>query len=399
MSTAISRAVLGAALACCSLAAARAADGRPAEPQNVVTLAASASTEVARDLLSVVMTTARDGTDAAQVQAALKQALDAALAEARKAARPGQVDVQTGEFLALSALRQPGSRRHADDQRLAGHGRTAGRGARHAGHRRTDGAHLDDDGRPRRLRPVARAREKVEADVSAQAIARFRARATEIARQFGFARLRDPRGRGVDAASPSYPPVPMMRMQAMAAASEQAPLPVEAGRRHRHRDGRRQRRDEVTRRAGRGGAAPARHAASSAGGVARRGAPASTTAPSSRRRSFHATPRTLSPAGEHRNTASSPSSSGVVNCSDGCFSASSSLLGLARRRCLRAPARASTCFCTSGVSTQPGQMALTVMPVVAVSSARPWSGRRCRAWPRRRRSSAPTRPARAPTRR
>ena len=32
-------------------------------------------------------------------------------------------------------------------------------------------------------------------------------------------------------------------------------------------------------------------------------------------------------------------------------------------------ARASICFCTSGVSTQPGQMALTVTPVVAVSSA------------------------------
>ena len=32
-------------------------------------------------------------------------------------------------------------------------------------------------------------------------------------------------------------------------------------------------------------------------------------------------------------------------------------------------ARSSICFCTSGVSTQPGQMALQVTPVVAVSSA------------------------------
>jgi hypothetical protein len=32
-------------------------------------------------------------------------------------------------------------------------------------------------------------------------------------------------------------------------------------------------------------------------------------------------------------------------------------------------ARASICFCTSGVSTQPGQTALQVTPVVAVSSA------------------------------
>ena len=35
----------------------------------------------------------------------------------------------------------------------------------------------------------------------------------------------------------------------------------------------------------------------------------------------------------------------------------------------RAAALASTCFCTSGVSTQPGQMALQVTPVVAFSSA------------------------------
>ena len=57
-----------------------------------------------------------------------------------------------------------------------------------------------------------------------------------------------------------------------------------------------------------------------------------------------------------------------VNWSDGCFSAS-------RRRLASSPstpscaARASTCFCTSGVSTQPGQMALMVTPVVADSSA------------------------------
>ena len=31
--------------------------------------------------------------------------------------------------------------------------------------------------------------------------------------------------------------------------------------------------------------------------------------------------------------------------------------------------RASICFCTSGVSTQPGQIAFTVTPVVAVSNA------------------------------
>jgi hypothetical protein len=49
-----------------------------------------------------------------------------------------------------------------------------------------------------------------------------------------------------------------------------------------------------------------------------------------------ATPRTLSAGGEQKNTASSPSCSGVVNCSDGCFSPSrrlaSSRVMPARRR-------------------------------------------------------------------
>src|SRR5438874_342353 len=83
---------------------------------------------------------------------------------------------------------------------------------------------------------------------------------------------------------------------------------------------------------------------------------------------FQATPRTLLPAGEQKNTASSPSSSGVVNCSEGSFSPSSCLVASALvMPC--ASALASTCFCTSGVSTQPGQMALQVTPLVAVSSA------------------------------
>ena len=67
-------------------------------PQGVLNLTASASVEVPRDLLQISFSTTRDGPDAGAVQSQLKQALDAALAEARKAAKPGQVDVQTGAF-------------------------------------------------------------------------------------------------------------------------------------------------------------------------------------------------------------------------------------------------------------------------------------------------------------
>ena len=64
----------------------------------VLGLSASASVEVTKDVLVVTLSSTREGADAAAVQAQLKQALDAALAEARKAARPGQLDVQTGNF-------------------------------------------------------------------------------------------------------------------------------------------------------------------------------------------------------------------------------------------------------------------------------------------------------------
>ena len=55
-----------------------------AAPENVVSLMASATLEVAKDQMSVVFTTTREGTDAGVVQSQLKQALEAALAEARK---------------------------------------------------------------------------------------------------------------------------------------------------------------------------------------------------------------------------------------------------------------------------------------------------------------------------
>jgi predicted secreted protein len=72
------------------------------------------------------------------------------------------------------------------------------------------------------------AREKVEADVTAQAIGRFRARAEEMSRQFGFGgyTVREVSVSGGDAS-----PVPMPRMRA-ARAAEAAPadsVPVEPG--------------------------------------------------------------------------------------------------------------------------------------------------------------------------
>ena len=67
-------------------------------PQNVLQLSATGTVEVQQDLLSMTLSTTRDAADAATVQTQLKTALDAALAEARKNAQPGQLDVRTGNF-------------------------------------------------------------------------------------------------------------------------------------------------------------------------------------------------------------------------------------------------------------------------------------------------------------
>ena len=200
----------------------------PREPQGVATLAASASVEVARDLLSVTLTTARDGPDAAQVQAAMKQALDAALAEARKAARPGQLDVQTGNF---SLYPRYGSASRGGSPAISGWQGTAE--LLIEGRDMPAIAALTGRVTTMTVARVAYAlsreqREKVESEVAARAIERFRAKAGEIARQFGYGGYAI-REVGVSSGEPSYAPVPMMRAQAMSAAPEQA-LPVEAGR-------------------------------------------------------------------------------------------------------------------------------------------------------------------------
>ena len=51
-----------------------------------------------QDLLLIALNTSASGADANAVQTQLKQALDAALAIARPAVLPGQLDLRTGNF-------------------------------------------------------------------------------------------------------------------------------------------------------------------------------------------------------------------------------------------------------------------------------------------------------------
>ncbi len=154
-------------------------------PQNVLSLSAEASREIPQDWLSITLGVAREGSDAAAVQSQLRQTLDAALVEARKAVQPGQVELRTGAFSVYP--------RYA--QRAGGNNVISGwQGRAELVIEGRDTAALSQlAGRLTGL-TVARlgfslsreGRDKVEAEIAAQAIGRFKARAEAYAQQFGF---------------------------------------------------------------------------------------------------------------------------------------------------------------------------------------------------------------------
>ncbi|MFG6415184.1 SIMPL domain-containing protein [Roseateles sp. DC23W] len=191
-------------------------------PRERLSLSASASAEVTRDVLGISFSTTRDGADANAVQTALKQALDAALAEARKVAKPGQVDVQTGGF-SLYPRHDPktgkinGWQGSAD---LHVEGRDTAAVAQLAG--RISTLSISRVG----YSLSREAREKAEADITAQAITRYRARASDYAKQFGYGSYVI--GEVNIASDEASAPRPMMAMR-MVKAEADAALPTEAG--------------------------------------------------------------------------------------------------------------------------------------------------------------------------
>ena len=212
--------VLGSALAFTALGAA--AD-TPPPPQNVISLSATATVDVPQDWLTVVFSTTREGADAGAVQGQLKQLLDTALAEVRKAAKPGQVEVRTGGF-SLQPRYTPkgGIAAWQGSTELIVEGRDTQAIAQLTG--RVPGLTISRVG----FSLSREARQKVEGEVTAQAIEQFRARATTVSRQFGFTSY-TVREVNVGTDSPGGGAVPMLRMQTMRAAADEVALPVEAG--------------------------------------------------------------------------------------------------------------------------------------------------------------------------
>lgn len=212
-----------AAIALLALTLSGAARAEVPPLQGVVSLSSSASIEVTKDLLNVVMTTTREGQDAATVQSQLKQALDAALAEARKAVRPGQLEVQTGNFsLYPRYAAKGGINGWQGSAELVIEGKDMPAIGQLTGRIGTMSIGRVGYGVSRELR------EKVEGEVTAQAISRYRAKAADYAKQFGYAGyvIREV---SVGGSEPQmYAPAPMLRAKAMSASTDEA-LPVEAG--------------------------------------------------------------------------------------------------------------------------------------------------------------------------
>jgi predicted secreted protein len=191
-------------------------------PQDVLTLAASAVVEVQYDSMALTLAATREGTDAAAVQSQLRVALEAALNEARKAQRPPQFEVRTGAFSLSPRYGNKGTITgwvgHAE---LVLEGRDMSAIAQLAGRLQTMTV-------ARVAYALARdTRERVEAEAVAQAITKFRARAGDYAKQFGFSGYSV---REVNVgSSDSGPPQPMMRQRMTAASASDESIPVEAG--------------------------------------------------------------------------------------------------------------------------------------------------------------------------
>jgi predicted secreted protein len=192
-------------------------------PEGVVSLASSASVEVTKDVLAVALSASREGQDAASVQSQLKQALEAALVEARRAARPGQVEVQAGNFSLYPRYSNKGTvTGWMGSTELLIEGRDMQAIGQLTGRITTMtiarvGYNLSRE-----------VREKVEGDVTAQAIARYRAKAADYAKQFGYAgyTLREVSVQSGE--TQVFAPAQMMRAKTMAMAADES-LPTEPG--------------------------------------------------------------------------------------------------------------------------------------------------------------------------
>ena len=193
-------------------------------PRDVVQFTATATLEARQDQLSVTLRATREGSDPAVVQQQLKTVLDAALAEARPQAQPGTLEVRSGAFSLYPRSNRDGRiSAWQGTAELILSGSDLERIAALAG--RIQGMTVSQTA----FGLSREQRDKLEQQAQAQAIERFRARAAEIARGFGFNTysLREININSQDQGAQVRPR--FLAMEAKSSMAADAPLPVEAG--------------------------------------------------------------------------------------------------------------------------------------------------------------------------
>lgn len=187
-----------------------------------VALSARASVEVAQDVLTLSLTTAREGADAQAVQGQLKAALDDALTLAKREAASGSMEVRTGRFAMSPRYDRNGKMTgwHGSAE-LVLQGRDFARMGALAGKLQTLTVANASFG----LTPEQR--QSAEMSAQSQAIVQFRQRASEATKSFGFSSytLLDA---NISAGDSGGGRPPMMAMSMRAAVAD-APVPMEAG--------------------------------------------------------------------------------------------------------------------------------------------------------------------------
>jgi predicted secreted protein len=191
-------------------------------PMQRVSLSASASVQVPQDVLTMTLTTQRDGPDAQTVQSQLKAALDTALTLARREAKEGAMTVHTGRFSLAP--------RHDRNGKLTGWQGTA-----ELVLQGSDFARMGQTAGKLQTLTVANAsfgltpeqRQTAHTQAQSQAIEQFRQRASEAAKSFGFTSyaLVDANINAGDFGGPR----PAMLAMSARAGGDDAPVPMEAG--------------------------------------------------------------------------------------------------------------------------------------------------------------------------
>lgn len=192
-------------------------------PQNVVQLAASGVVEVQQDLLLVTLSTLREGSDANAVQSQLKQAVDAALVGLKQQEKAGAMEVRTGNFSLTPRWGRDGKS-------------TGWQGQAEVVLEGPDFARITAAvGNVQALTvsqlsfSLSRAqRVKAEREAQGLAIVSFKARAGDIAREFGFSGF-TLREISVQANDQGGGPRSRTMMMEAKTASSSSPVPAEAG--------------------------------------------------------------------------------------------------------------------------------------------------------------------------